>query len=543
MEENWQEILFQFIGGLGIFLFSIKYMGDALQKAAGSRLRDILDRFTTNPFMGVLVGIAVTVLIQSSSGTTIITVGLVSAGFMTLRQAIGVIMGANIGTTVTAFIIGIDVGDYALPVMALGAFLIFFFKKNQLQNLGEVIFGFGGLFLGMELMRGGMKPLRELPAFIDLTMSMSEHSILGVIIGTVFTLIVQSSSATVGILQGLYAENILDLNAALPILFGDNVGTTITAVLASIGASIAARRAAAAHVLFNVVGTIIFMVFLGPFTMYVEWLTGILELNRKMQIAFAHGTFNVVNTITQFPLIGAWAYLVTKFIPGEEITVEFKAKHLDPHFIETAPSIAIGQAKEEILRMGHFSVQGLQETYEYLKTGNKKHAENGYLIEDAINNLDKKITDYLVKISAESISKADSARHIMLMETVRDIERVGDHFENILELIDYQLVNRVKLTEDAMEDLDEMFTLTIETVQKALESLDTSSELLAREVAQQEDLIDKMERTFRKKHIMRLKNGKCLPQAGILFVDIVSNLERIGDHAVNIAEVVLGKRA
>jgi len=536
-------MLFQFIGGLGIFLFSIKYMGDGLQKAAGDRLRDILDRFTTNPFMGVLVGIIVTVLIQSSSGTTVITVGLVSAGFMTLRQAIGVIMGANIGTTITAFIIGFDVGEAALPVMALGAFLIFFFKKNQIQNLGEVIFGFGGLFLGMELMSGGMKPLRELPAFIDLTISMSEHSMLGVIVGTVFTLIVQSSSATVGILQGLYAENILDLRAALPVLFGDNIGTTITAVLASIGASIAARRAAATHVLFNVVGTIIFMIFLAPFTMYVEWLTGVLGLEPKMQIAFAHGTFNVANTLIQFPLIGTWAYLVTKFIPGEEVTIEYKPKHLDPHFIETAPSIAIGQAKEEILRMGHFSVQGLQESFEYLKTGNKKHADTGYQIEDAINNLDTKITDYLVKISAESISSADSTRHIMLMETVRDIERVGDHFENILELIDYQLVNRVKITDDAMEDLTEMFTLTIGTVQKALEALDLSSLELGREVAEQEDLIDKMERKFRKKHIMRLNEGNCSPQAGMVFVDIVSNLERIGDHAVNIAEAVLGKRA
>jgi phosphate:Na+ symporter len=543
VELNWQEMLFQFIGGLGIFLFSIKYMGDGLQKAAGDRLRDILDRFTTNPFMGVLVGIAVTVLIQSSSGTTVITVGLVSAGFMTLRQAIGVIMGANIGTTVTAFIIGFDVGEYALPVMALGAFLIFFFKKNQIQNLGEVIFGFGGLFLGMELMSGGMKPLRELPSFIDLTISMSDHSILGVIVGTVFTLIVQSSSATVGILQGLYAENILDLNAALPVLFGDNIGTTITAVLASIGASVAARRAAATHVLFNVVGTILFMIILGPFTMYVEWLSGVLGLEPKMQIAFAHGTFNVTNTIIQFPLIGAWAYVVTKLIPGEEVTIEYKPKHLDPHFIETAPSIAIGQAKEEILRMGRFSVQGLQESFEYLKTKNKKHAETGYQLEDAINNLDHKITDYLVKISAESISNADSTRHIMLMETVRDIERVGDHFENILELIDYQQVNRLTLTEDAMEDLTDMFTLTIATVEKALVSLDMNSHELAREVAEQEDLIDKMERKFRKKHILRLNEGTCTPQAGIVFVDIVSNLERIGDHAVNIAEAVLGKRA
>ncbi|MEZ0480485.1 Na/Pi cotransporter family protein [Planococcus sp. SSTMD024] len=542
MELNWQEVLFTFIGGLGIFLFSIKYMGDALQKAAGDKLRDILDRFTTNPFMGVLVGIVVTILIQSSSGTTVIVVGLVSAGFMTLRQAIGVIMGANIGTTVTAFIIGLDVGAYALPIMAVGAFLIFFFKKNQIQNIGQVIFGFGGLFFGMETMSGAMKPLRELPAFIDMTVNLSEFPILGVAVGTIFTFIVQSSSGTIAVLQGLYAENLVTLDAALPVLFGDNIGTTVTAVLAALGTSIAARRAAAVHVLFNVIGSIIFLILLVPFTAYVEWLTGVLGLEPRMQIAFAHGSFNVANTLIQFPLIGAWAYLVTKVIPGDEVLVEFKPKHLDLNFIEQSPSIALGQAKEEILRMGKYSVQGLEETYEYLKTKSKKNAEMGYQLEDAINNLDGKITDYLVLISAESISSADSTRHTMLMETVRDIERIGDHFENIIELIDYQEANKVKLTAEAMEDLDEMFTLTIATVSKSLDALDTTSHELAREVAEQEDLIDKMERKFRKKHILRLNEGACSAQAGIVFVDIVSNLERIGDHSVNIAEAILGNR-
>ena len=542
MELNWQEMLFQFLGGLGIFLFSIKYMGDGLQRAAGDRLRDILDRFTTNPFMGVLVGIIVTVLIHSSSGTTVITVGLVSAGFMTLRQAIGVIMGANIGTTVTAFIIGFDVGAYALPIMGLGAFLIFFFKKNIYKNFGDVIFGFGGLFLGLELMSGGMKPLRELQSFSDLTVSMSDQPILGVVVGTVFTLIVQSSSATIGILQGLYAENLVDLKAALPILFGDNIGTTITAVIASIGASVAARRAAATHVLFNIVGSVIFLILLVPFTAYVEWISSVLALENKMQIAFAHGSFNIANTIIQFPLIGAWAFLVTKMIPGEDVTIEYKPKHLDYHFIEQSPSVAIGQAKEEIIRMGNFGVQGLSEAFEFMKTGNKKHAELGYQIEDAINNLDRRITDYLIEISSVNISPIESTRHMTLMESVRDFERIGDHFENIIELLDYKDVNRVELTEGAKNDLSEMFTLTIETVQKSVNALNENDMDLARTVTEQEDLIDKMERTFRKNHIIRLNEGSCTPQAGMVFVDIVSNLERIGDHAVNIAEAVLGKR-
>ncbi len=543
MEVNWQEMLFQFLGGLGIFLFAIKYMGDGLQKAAGDRLRSILDRFTTNPVMGVLVGIIVTVLIQSSSGTTVITVGLVSAGFMTLRQAIGVIMGANIGTTVTAFIIGLDVGAYALPIMAIGAFLIFFIRKSIVKSFGEVIFGFGGLFLGLELMSGGMKPLHELDTFTDLMVSMSDKPLLGVVVGTVFTLIVQSSTATVGILQGLYAENLIDIHAALPILFGDNIGTTITAVLASIGASVAAKRTAAIHVLFNVVGTILFLLFLLPFTAYIEWISGLLALENKMQIAFAHGSFNVANVIIQFPLIGVWAWFVTKLIPGEDVTIEYKPKHLDKHFIDQSPAIAIGQAKEEIVRMGEFGVQGLQEAFEYLKTGNKKHAETAYQIEDAINNLDRKITDYLVEFSSVSISPVESTRHFMLMDSVRDIERIGDHFENIVELLDSKETNRVRLTDDAVEDLTEMFTLTIETVQKAVDALNQNNMELAKIVAEKEVLIDKLERKFRKNHILRLNEGRCTAQSGMIFVDIVSNLERVGDHAVNIAEAILDNRA
>ena len=542
MELNWQQMLFEFFGGLGIFLFAIKYMGDGLQKAAGERLRDILDRYTTNPFMGVLVGIIVTVLIQSSSGTTVITVGLVSAGFMKLRQAIGVIMGANIGTTITAFIIGFDVGGYALPIMAVGAFLIFFFKKHVVQNVGEVIFGFGGLFLGLELMSGGMQPLRELEAFTDFTLAMSDHPFLGLLSGTIFTLIVQSSSATVAILQGLYAENLLSLQGALPVLFGDNIGTTITAILASLGASVAAKRAAATHVLFNVVGSVIFILLLIPFTIYIEWISGVLDLESKMQIAFAHGSFNVANTIIQFPLIGAWAYLVTKLIPGDDVSIEYKPKHLDVNFIEQSPSIAIGQAKEEILRMGALSVQGLENTYAYLKTKNKRNSDLAYQIEDALNNLDQKITDYLVKISSQPLSDQDSGRHNMLMDTVRDIERIGDHFENILELIDYQEVHRIILTEDALEDVSEMFELTIQTVEKAIEALNTNNDKLAFEVAEQENVIDKMERQYRKNHILRVNEGKCSGQAGIMFVDILSNLERIGDHACNVAEAVLGRR-
>lgn len=540
MEIDIQTLIFEFIGGLGIFLLGIKYMGDGLQKSAGDRLRDILDRFTSNPFMGVLAGIIVTILIQSSTGTTVLTIGLVNAGFMSFRQAIGVIMGANIGTTVTAFIIGFDLGGYALPIVAAGAFLIFFFKHQKVTAVGQAVFGFGALFLGLELMSSGMSPLRHLDVFRELTVSMSDTPILGVVIGTVFTLIVQSSTATIGVLQGLYGQDAISLSAALPVLFGDNLGTTITAILASIGASVAARRAAFTHVTFNLIGATIGVLLLGLFTQYVSFLQAQFSLNPEMTIAFAHGSFNIVNTIIQFPFIGALAWFITKLVPGKDVIVQYKPVHLDPIFIQQSSTLALDQSKAEIIRMGEYASQGLEETAKYLNTNQQKHAEMAMQIEGALNNLDRKITDYLIDISSGSLSELESAKHTALMDTVRDIERIGDHFENIIELIDYKISNKVQMTNQANEDLNEMFDLTILTVKQAVEALQGTDREKALAVVQKEDQIDKMERNFRKKHIIRMNEGLCTGSAGIVFVDIISNLERIGDHAVNIAEEVLG---
>lgn len=539
LDIDVQSLLFDFFGGLGIFLLGIKFMGDGLQKSAGDRLKDILDRFTSNPFLGVLAGIVVTVLIQSSSGTTVLTVGLVSAGFMTLRQAIGVIMGANVGTTVTAFIIGFDLAAYSLPIIAIGSFMIFFFKNQKITAAGQAVFGFGALFYGLDLMGNGMAPLQSLEAFHELTLSMSNDPILGVIIGSVFTFIVQSSSATIGILQGLYSEGAITLNAALPVLFGDNLGTTVTAILASFGASVAAKRAAFTHVIFNLVGAMVFLLLLAPFTSFVTYLQSLLGLNPEMTLAFAHGSFNVANTVIQFPFIAVLAYLATKIIPGEDTVVEYNPKHLDPIFIQQSSAVALSQAKAEIIRMGEYASKGLEETSYYLTTHNQKHAEMGTQLEGAINNLDRKITDYLVEITGGSMSEIESAKHTALMDSVRDIERIGDHFENVIELIDYKISNKVVLTEEAQEDLNNMFDLTILTVKQAIRALDSSSREEALAVIQKEDEIDKMERVYRKRHIIRVNEGLCDASAGIVFVDIISNLERIGDHAVNIAEEVL----
>lgn len=516
-------------------------MGDGLQKAAGDRLRNLLDKFTTNPFMGVLTGILVTALVQSSSGTTVLTIGLVNAGFMTLRQAIGVIMGANIGTTTTAFIIGFNLSEYALPIIAVGAFLIFFFKKPIIGHFGQVVFGFGALFYGLKLMGEGLKPLRDLPAFAEWTVALSDNPILGVVIGTAVTVMIQSSSAAIGIIQQLYAQGAIDLQAALPVLFGDNIGTTITAVLSAIGATIAAKRTALTHVIFNLFGTCIVILILPLFKRFIEYLTVVFDLSPMMQIATAHGVFNVANMIILFPFIGVLAWIVTRIIPGEDALVEFKSKHLDERFIGNSPSIALGQAQQEVIRMADYSLRGLENAAEYLVTGDKKVAEKTVQYEQAINNLDREITDYLIQVSSQSLSDLDSKKHSTLLDSIRDIERIGDHMENIVELKDYQRANKVTMSETAIADLNEMFDLTKETLQAAIAALEDHDVEKAKGVLDKEELIDKMERRLRKQHIARMNNGSCSGDSGIVFVDIISNLERIGDHSVNIAEAVIGE--
>ena len=542
MSINWQEIAFHFLGGLGLFLYSIKTMGDGLQQAAGDRLRFYIDKYTSNPFFGILVGIGMTALIQSSSGVTVITVGLVSAGLLTLRQAIGIVMGANIGTTVTSFIIGFKLGDYALPMLFLGAVCLFFTKNRTINNIGRIVFGVGGIFFALNLMSGAMEPLKDLQVFKDYMVELSKNPILGVLVGTGLTLLIQASSATIGILQNLYASHLIDLQGALPVLFGDNIGTTITAIIASLGANIAAKRVAAAHVAFNVIGTVICIIFLVPFTGLIQWFESFLNLAPEMTIAFAHGTFNITNTIIQFPFIGALAFMVTKLIPGEDEVVKYEPLYLDEQLIKQAPSIALGNAKKELLHLGNYAAKAFDLSYDYIINSNEKVAEKGHKTEEAINTIDEKLTRYLISLSGEALSQKESEVLTNILDSSRDLERIGDHAEALINLNDYLQRKNVQFSEAALEELAEIYLKTSEFVKDALESVENNDLEQAQALIKRHEDINNMERVLRKTHIKRLNNGECSTQAGVNFIDIISHYTRVSDHAMNLAEKVLAEQ-
>ena len=542
MSINWQEIIFHFLGGLGLFLYSIKTMGDGLQQAAGDRLRYYIDKYTSNPFLGVLVGIVVTALIQSSTGVTVITVGLVSASLLTLRQAIGIIMGANIGTTVTSFIIGFKLGEYALPLIFLGTMFLFFTKNRTANNIGRILFGVGGIFYALNLISAGMSPLKDLPQFKEYMVTLGQNPILGVVAGAVITVLIQASSATIGILQGLYAGGFLDLKGALPVLFGDNIGTTLTVIIAAAGANVSAKRVAATHVTFNVLGTILCLILLGPFTSMIEYFQALLHLSPEMTIAFSHGAFNVSNTIVQFPFIGALAYFVTKLIPGEDEVVKYEPLYLDEQLIKQAPSIALGNAKKELLHLGNYAVKAFDLSYDYIINSDEKVAEKGHKTEEAINTIDEKLTRYLITLSSEALSQKESEVLTNILDSSRDLERIGDHAEALINLNDYLQRKNVHFSNSALEELEEIYRQTSEFVKDALESVENNDLEMAESLIERHEAINKMERVLRKTHIKRLNNGECSTQAGVNFIDIISHYTRVSDHAMNLAEKVLAEQ-
>ncbi|HEP3949761.1 TPA: Na/Pi cotransporter family protein [Streptococcus pyogenes] len=539
MSVNWQDIAFHFFGGLGLFLFSIKYMGDGLQQAAGDKLRYYIDKYTSNPFFGILVGIAMSALIQSSSGVTVITVGLVSVGLLNLRQAIGIVMGANIGTTITSFLIGFKLGDYALPMIFIGAACLFFTSNKKLNNFGRIIFGVGGIFFSLNLMGDAMDPLKSVSAFQNYLATLGDKLFQGVFIGTALTMLIQSSAAIIGILQGLFSGGLLTLQGAIPILLGSNIGTCITAVLAAIGSNIAAKRVAAAHVLFNLIGTIIFMIILVPFTSLMLWLQSKLSLTPEMTIAFSHGSFNITNTILLIPFISLLAMIVTRLIPGEDEVVKYEALYLDRLLITQAPSIALGNAHKELVHLASYAIQAFEASYSYIMTADGKFGEKVKRYERAVDTIDEELTTYLVDISNEALSPSENEVLAGILDSSRDLERIGDHSESLGILIEGIISKQIGFSISARQELTEMYQLTHCLTLDAIRAIVDSDTDLAQTIVTRHKEIEEKERRLRKTHIKRLNCGECTAQAGINFIDIISHYTRITDHALNLAEKVL----
>lgn len=519
--------------GLAIFLYGMKVMSDALQRAAGNRMKKLLEILTRNRVLAVLVGTVITAIIQSSSATTVMVVGLVNAGIMNLGQSVGVIMGANIGTTMTAQLIAFKFDDIVPIALIIGAAFILFSKKKSRRQIGELILGFGLLFMGMNYMSDAMKPLRDVPEFTQFMVDLQHNPILGVFAGFILTAVVQSSSATIGILQALASQGLVPIEAALPILFGDNIGTCVTALLATIGANLTAKRAGLMHLIFNVVGTFIFLLILGP----VSEIIKVTSLDTVRQIANAHTLFNVTNTIIQLPFAGLLVAFVNKVMPGKAEDDPTKLVYLDERILET-PSVAVVQIIKEIIRMAEIAQANVKKSVDAILNGDEKLIEEVYTNEKAINALERKITEYLLAVSNKAISPEQSKRVAALFNTVHDVERIGDHAENLVELAQFKVDNKIVFSNTAIKEMKEIFTVVDKVIESSLAALQNDDKEKVKEADKYENMVDDLRDTLRESHIRRLNNNECNVNAGVVFLDIVTNLERIADHGVNIAGIV-----
>ena len=536
------DIAIGIMGGLGLFLYGMNLMGDGLQKSAGSKLKRIIELLTSNVIMGVLVGMVVTMVIQSSSATTVMVVGFVNAGIMSLTQAIGVIMGANIGTTITAQLVSLDV-DFLAPVaLGIGIVIYMFSNKPKHKNIAEILIGFGILFTGMDFMKEAVKPLAGYQGFTDMLLSFGHHPILGVLMGFAITAIVQSSSASMGMLIALASQGLIPITAALPILYGENIGTCVTSLISSIGASRNARRAAIMHLTFNVLGSMIFMFILSK--PIVAIVTAIDPTDAARQIANAHTLFNILNVIVLLPFNKLIVKLALELVPetkGEQDDDDKVVKYIDDRMIET-PSIALANIIKETLRMGEKSKESLNAAMDGIVDKSKEKIELSFKREKLINELQKSILNYLLKLSKASLNEDSRETVDALFNTVNDIERIGDHAENIAELAKDIVDLEISFSDVGIGELKDMYNKVVSTYTYALEAMRTSNVELACKVIKMEEQVDMMEKSCRANHMNRLNSSSCSIESGVIYLDIISNLERVSDHAVNIAQQVIAGR-
>ncbi len=556
-----QKLIFGLMGGLGLFLFGMKIMSEGLQKIAGGRMRQILGALTNNRFVGTFVGIAVTAIIQSSSATTVMVVGFVNAGLMSLVQAIGVILGANVGTTITAQLIAFKITKFALPAIGIGAGFKLFTKDKKWSYLGEILLGFGLLFFGLSVMKQAFDPLKTSEEFRQLFMVVGDNHLLGVLIGAVLTMIVQSSSATIGITIALATSGILSFDASIALILGENIGTTITANLAAIGTNLAARRTAFAHFLFNSLGVCYMLLFFPLFLQFIASMTPgdadfVIQTQDQVarmggeigdkpfiarHIANTHTMFNILNTLIFLPFVGILAKLSTVVIRGREEDIEFHLKYLDNRVLSTPP-IALAQARSETRRMARIAQEMVDDTLLFLQDNDLKRISSLEKKEDLTDVLQKEITDFLVALSQKSITQETSKEVASMMNMVNDLERVGDHCENLWTLNNRKLDQKIKFSEIAMNEITDISKMTSEFLAVIVKALEEKNTEVFDEAARLEDAIDDIEERLRDNHIKRLNTGECTVNSGLIFIDMLHNFEKIGDHTYNFAKAVVGKK-
>lgn len=531
---NLISTLVELLGGLGLFIYGMKLMGDGLENAAGDSLKNILEKVTSNKLMGVLIGAIVTAIIQSSSATTVMVVGFVNAGLMNLSQALGVIMGANIGTTITAQLVAFKLDDIAPLFVFIGACIVMFAKNKRNIELGHIILGFGILFTGMGIMSGAMKPIAKTPMFTEILLAVGDNWFVGILTGLALTAVLQSSSATTGILIALANTNAITVSLAIPILFGCNIGTCVTALLASIGTNKTAHKAALLHLTFNLLGTIIFIPFLGLLDEFV--ITTSDEVSR--QIANAHTVFNLTNTALLLPFSRFIIMFVNRVIPDDENEEKPGPKYIDDRVLET-PVIAAGQVIKETIRMANKARNNVELAMKAFLEGDEKLIQKVYENEKVINILEEAITSYLVKLAQSSLSDREQAIVASTLHIVIDIERIGDHAENIADMAQEKINRKVKYSADALNDLNEIYDSVVKSLDISIRAYTDKNVNEAKQNFKIENQIDTYRKDYREKHIKRLYDGKCTAFEGALFLDLIGDLERIGDHSNNIAQSVV----
>jgi len=542
-----KNLIFGLIGGLGFFFFGMQIMSDGLKKIAGERLKNILHMATKVSIVGILVGAGITCLIQSSSATTVMVVGFVNAGLLALKQAISVVIGANIGTTFTAWIVSsmsvFKVTQYALPVVGIGFAFMKFGKTRNMRFRGQVLMGFGLLFLGLGFMKDAFGPLKESQYIKDMLVMFSDNPLLGVLVGIVFTVLLQSSSATIAVVQVLAFNGLISFPAAIPIILGDNIGTTITAQLAAIGTNLNARRTAMAHTLFNVIGVAYMLVFVytGWFVKAIEFIIpgGITAKNIMFYIAVAHSTFNVMNAIIFLPFIGLLEKASIWLVPKRKGAVEMGTQYLEKHLLDTPP-IALEQARKETVRMLDLASRSISSAVRAFFEDNKRSLKPIPNLEQAVDTLQSEITQYLVELSQKDLLQEESEEIPVLIHSVNDIERIGDHAENIMEIAVRRIEESLFFSDMAIEGLKSMWDELNVMMEEAKEAMEKDDKRLAEKVLQREERINNFQVELKKAHVDRLNQGACNLEAGIVFLDFVDNLEKIGDHLANIGQAVMG---